>query len=134
MILIVNYKNIRQILNEKGKFILKIKMVCNASKCLKTKLRTEPKKDVANRSCLCVRRCFGGTGAFGMSPKSTWYYFQQGLANRMNRELVTFLRTYNKEYPDLHPKCLTFVEPKKKISATDKLPKAVTNAVGQVGC
>ena len=67
-----------------------------------------------------------------MSPKSTWYYFSQELANNMNRELVFFLRKYNKEYSDLHPKCLEFKEPKKRDPAAERFPKNITNAVGQV--
>ena len=79
-------------------------------------------------------RCFGGTGAFGMSAKSSWYYFQQDLANLLNRELVTYLRVHQKDYPDIHPDCKVFVEPKKRdVKERLQLPKTLINAVGQVG-
>ena len=80
-----------------------------------------------------IFRSFGGTGAFGMSAKSSWYYFQQDLANLLNRELVTYLRVHQKDYPDIHPDCKVFVEPKKReLKEAPRFPKSLINAVGQV--
>ena len=84
----------------------------------------------------------GGTGAYGMGNKASWYYFQQDLANTLNRQLVTYLKTYNKDYPDLHPACKVFLEPRRKsvphATSTSvaivpgRLPHKLTNGTAQV--
>ena len=63
------------------------------------------------------------------------------------RLLVTYLKLYDKNYPDLHPACQTFVEPKRKLESTvssiqpgtlgtsgsgGKFPNILTNAVAKV--
>ena len=82
-----------------------------------------------------------------MGAKASWYYFQQDLSNTLNKYLSTYLKLYQKNYPDLHPACLTYVEPKKKSGAAagpaaagpgqavsgGKLPMKLINAMAQVG-
>ena len=77
-----------------------------------------------------------------MGAKASWYYFQQDLSNNLNKYLISYLKLYQKNYPDLHPACQTYVEPKKKSAAgavvpgpaapSGNLPMKLINYVAQV--
>lgn len=42
-----------------------------------------------------------------LGTECSYYYLQGGLKLQLNRQLSTYLATYQKSYPDLNPCCVT---------------------------
>jgi len=52
----------------------------------------------------------------------SYYYLQEGLKLELNKQLTNYLLTYQKNYPDLNPACLTDIATA-AVDLTENIPE-----------